>query len=148
MIWVFVAVAGLTLLITLWLSVQVNSLRSVSPAAPLVRDVPAIVKQLDNAMGKIEHSVTALDSRVTALEHGLPRALSKVAVVSYDAFGDISGAQSRSIALLDHLGDGLVLSVLVGRSETLFFVKHIRGERGTEHLSPEEEDAVARAAAR
>ena len=63
----------------------------------------------------------------------------------YDAFGDIAGNLSRSIALLDATGDGLVISLLVGRSETLFYTKQVRGRRGLEELSPEEAEAVDRA---
>ena len=45
-------------------------------------------------------------------------ALSRVAVVRYDAFGDLAGALSFSAALLDDAGNGLVLSSINGRSET------------------------------
>lgn len=64
-------------------------------------------------------------------------------MVAYDAFGDISGNLSRSIALLSQEGDGVVISLLVGRGETMFYVKQIREGKGTEPLSPEEEEAIA-----
>ena len=69
--------------------------------------------------------------------------MSRTGVVSYDAFGDISGNLSRSIALLNGVGDGVVISLLVGRSETLFYVKQIREGKGSEPLSPEEQEAIA-----
>ncbi len=69
-------------------------------------------------------------------------------MVSFDAFGDITGNLSRAIALLDRVGDGMVLTVLVGRGETLFFAKQVRGGRGAEKLSPEEHAAIDRALAR
>ncbi len=42
---------------------------------------------------------------------------------------------------MDERGDGLVLTVLALRSEHIFYVKMLRGGRGAEQLSPEEEQA-------
>ncbi len=81
------------------------------------------------------------------VEKRLPRAISHTGVVSYDAFGDITGNLSRSIALLDQQANGVVISLLVGRNETRFFTKQVRDGVGAEPLSPEEDDAVARALA-
>jgi hypothetical protein len=75
-------------------------------------------------------------------------AISYTGIVTYDAFDNIAGNQSRSIALLNAQGDGLVISLLVGRNETLFFTKQIRGHVGMEELSPEEAEAVSQALAR
>ena len=75
----------------------------------------------------------------------MPLAISHTGVVAYDAFGDIAGHLSRSIALVNDEGDGVVISLLVARSETLFFTKEVRAGRGVEVLSPEEERALARA---
>ena len=38
-----------------------------------------------------------------------------------------------------------MISLLVGRSETLFYTKQVRKMRGLEELSPEEAEAVAQA---
>ena len=82
---------------------------------------------------------------LAAIEQSLPSAITHVGVVAYNAFGNIAGNQSRSIALLNVTGDGLVISVLVGRDETLFFAKQVRAFTGEEALSPEELAAVERA---
>ena len=62
-----------------------------------------------------------------------------------DAFGDIAGNMSRSVALLSIEGDGIVISILVGRLDVRVFTKEVRGFEGVEELSPEEKAAVARA---
>jgi Protein of unknown function (DUF4446) len=71
-----------------------------------------------------------------------PRALRDLAVVRYDALSEMSGQLSFSVALLNALGDGVVLSSINGRSETRTYAKVIRGGAGTQPLSPEEEHAV------
>ncbi len=74
-----------------------------------------------------------------------PRALRHVAVVRYDAFGDMGGRLSFSAALLDDQGDGLVLSSINGRSETRTYAKSLVGGESEHTLSPEEQDAITAA---
>ena len=74
-----------------------------------------------------------------------PHALRHVAVVRYDAFGDMGGKLSFSAAMYDDNGDGLVISSINGRSETRSYAKALTNMRSDQRLSPEEEDAIARA---
>jgi len=92
--------------------------------------------------------LNVLDQRVQNVEARIPFAVTRTAVVSYDAFGNITGQLSRSMALLSESGDGVVLSILVSREETLFFTKEIRDGVGSEMLSPEEDRAVSNAMGR
>lgn len=71
-----------------------------------------------------------------------PRALRDLAVVRYDALSEMSGQLSFSVALLNALGDGVVLSSINGRAETRTYAKTVRKGAGTQPLSPEEEQAV------
>jgi hypothetical protein len=135
------------LLIVLWMSAQLTRVRTKLAAIPEDADVPALLKRVDNDLAQLEHAVAGLEPRLAAIEKRLPHAISYTGVVSYDAFGDITGNLSRSIAMLDRNGDGLIISLLVGRSETRFFTKQVRSRAGAEPLSPEEESAVAQALA-
>ena len=65
-----------------------------------------------------------------------PRALRDLAVVRYDALSEMSGQLSFSVALLNALGDGVVLSSINGRSETRTYAKIVRSGSGTQPLSP------------
>ena len=71
-----------------------------------------------------------------------PRALRDVAVVRYDALNEMSGQLSFSLALLNALGDGLVLSSINGRRETRTYAKVVLAGKGAQDLSPEEEQAI------
>ena len=71
-----------------------------------------------------------------------PRALRDLAVVRYDALSEMSGQLSFSVALLNALGDGVVLSSINGRTETRTYAKTVRSGAGMQALSPEEEHAV------
>ena len=72
-------------------------------------------------------------------------ALRHLAVVRYDAFGDMGGHLSWSLALLDDGGDGVVLTSIHGRSEARTYAKSIVGWTCQQQLSPEEDEAVSHA---
>jgi len=73
--------------------------------------------------------------------------LTRVAMVRFDAFADISGRLSSTAAVLDEQGNGLVITTMNGRENTRTYVKQVRRGIGLSALSPEEADAVARAMA-
>ena len=138
-------IASLSLILVLVLTVKVYLLRRRLDGVPADGDVVGLLSSLARDLAEVGLEVADLRPRLEKMETAIPRALSRTGVVTYDAFGDISGNVSRSIALLDMYGDGLVISLLVGRNETLFYTKQIHRTRGAEELSPEEAEAVARA---
>jgi len=142
------SLAAIALVMSLGLALQVAALRRRLAAVPRDGDVINLMRSIDNDLAKLESVIGQLEPRLRQVERRLPLALSYTGVVTYDAFGDISGKLSRSIALLDSNGDGLVISLLVGRTETLFFTKEVRSGSGTERLSPEETAVISRAMGR
>jgi hypothetical protein len=89
--------------------------------------------------------VDGLRAEVQALRVETADALRHLAVVRYDAFGDMGGQLSWSVALLDDAGDGVVLTSIHGRSDARTYAKSVTSWTCEQQLSPEEEDAVARA---
>ena len=71
-----------------------------------------------------------------------PRALRDIAIVRYDALNEMSGQLSFSLALLNAMGDGVVLSSINGRAETRTYAKPVVAGHGKPELSPEEAQAV------
>lgn len=145
MIEIAMVVAVIALLATVVLAMQVNSLRNRLDSVPADENVFAILRGIDNDLGRFEATVADFEPRLAAVEHLIPHAIVNTGVVNYDAFGDIAGNMSRSIALLSVDGDGIVLSILVGRADVRIFTKEVRGFAGVEELSPEEKAAVVRA---
>jgi hypothetical protein len=75
----------------------------------------------------------------------IAQALRHVAVVRYDAFGDMGGRLSFSAALVDDRGDGIVLSSIHARGESRTYAKGVLGGRSDTTLTPEEQQALAAA---
>jgi hypothetical protein len=68
--------------------------------------------------------------------------LRRIALVRYDAFDDLSGRLSFSLALLDDHGNGITLTSIASPSETRLYAKSLTAGIGEHALSPEEEQAV------
>jgi hypothetical protein len=127
------------------LAVRVRGMQRVVAMVPEDGGVFEALRRLDTDLGSAEEAIAALRPVVQSLHERLPGALRYAAVVAYDATGDMTGNLSRSIALLNERGDGLVITLLTRRSESLFFSKMVRAGRGAEALSPEEQEAVSQA---
>jgi len=93
----------------------------------------------------LPEDVLGLRQEVAALRAETGDALRHLAVVRYDAFGDMGGHLSWSLALLDDAGNGVVLTSIHGRSDARTYAKNVTGWSSQQQLSPEEEEAVAHA---
>jgi hypothetical protein len=72
-------------------------------------------------------------------------ALRNVALVRYDAFTEMSGRMSFSLALLDSDANGVVISAIASSTDTRVYAKGVSQGQGEHELSPEEESAVSSA---
>ena len=93
----------------------------------------------------LPEDVHGLRQEVAALRAEAKDALRHLAVVRYDAFGDMGGHLSWSLALLDDGGHGVVLTSIHGRSEARTYAKSIVGWSSEQQLSPEELEAIEHA---
>jgi len=146
--WLVVAIVFLVVVLAVWQAYQLQQIRKQVDAVPKDGNVFTLIDSTSGRLGRVEAGLAVVDQRLQDVEAKLPYAITRTAVVTYDAFGNIAGQLSRSIALLSETGDGVVLSILVSREETLFFTKEIRDGTGSEQLSPEEDSAVGRAMGR
>ncbi len=86
--------------------------------------------------------VAKLREDVASLRLDLADALRHLAVVRYDAFGDMSGHMSWSMALLDDNGNGVVLTSINNRGSARSYAKNVRDYESDAKLSPEEAEAI------
>ena len=91
---------------------------------------------------RVEEVAARLEDRVGGAEARLDGAIAYRALVRYDAYGELSGRQSSSLALLDAHGDGVVLSCITHRDTARLYCTQVHGGRGEFELSPEEDEAI------
>ncbi len=90
----------------------------------------------------VQETAARLDARLAAVEIALRGRIAHRALVRYDAYNELSGQQSMSIALLDDEQSGIVLSCIHHRDQARVYGKQVLGGRGELELSPEEAEAV------
>jgi Protein of unknown function (DUF4446) len=143
----------LTLVLAVLALVRVRGLRRAQSAVlgDGRRDLVAHAEILQTAFGElrdwVEDSMRQLDGRTAAIERRLDGCLAYHSVIRYDAYGEMSGRQSSSVALLDANQTGVVISSILHRDQARIYVKPVRHGEPELELSPEESEAVEAALA-
>ena len=149
---VALSAAFAALVALIWLLVLSLRVRRLRGAQKVVlgdhgqRDLVAHASDLQSAFealrGRVEELAAHLDGRMAAAEDRLDGAIAYRALVRYDAYNEMSGHQSTTIALLDADHNGVVLSSIAHRDTARLYCKQVHAGRGELKLSPEEEEAV------
>jgi hypothetical protein len=149
------ALALIALVTAIWLAIAVRRLRrdqrvvlGESGASDLVAHAAGLQREFGVLHEYVEDAAARLHERMTAAEEQLDGAVAYRALVRYDAYGEMSGHQSTSIALLDAHRDGVVLSSILHREQARLYVKGIRDGQSEFELSPEENEAIQTALGR
>jgi len=108
-------------------------------------DLVDFAVSLQGRVDGLHRALDELTAELGRLERRLDTAVSRLAVVRYDAYENTGGHQSASVALLDASRNGVVLSAIQGRDYARIYVKELDGGRAAVSLSPEEQQAVERA---
>jgi hypothetical protein len=138
-------VAVVALLVGVAAQVRLGRLRrllAVVDAPDGRQSVLEVVGRSQDETAQLRTEVAAARREVGEVRSALGDALRHVAVVRYDAFGDMGGRLSFTAALLDDSGDGLILTSIHGRSEARTYAKGVSAGSSEQSLSPEEQQAI------
>jgi hypothetical protein len=108
----------------------------------LVAHAAALQSQFEALSDYVQDAAARLDDRVNATEHRLDGAMAYRALVRYDAYGEMSGRQSTSVALLDATRSGVILSSIHHRDQARLYAKEVQNGEPELELSPEEDEAI------
>ncbi len=143
------AVAIVALLSCVALGVSVRRLRRTQRVVlgehreqDVVAHAAAMQQAFEALSAYVEETATRLDGRLAGVESALRGRIAHRALVRYDAYNELSGHQSMSIALLDDERSGIVLSCIHHRDQARVYGKQVHGGQGELELSPEEAEAV------
>jgi hypothetical protein len=142
-------VALVALLLSLVVAVKLRRLRASQRVVlgeagheDLVSHAAGLQQAFETLHGRVEEVSANVDERMSAAEERLDGAIAYRALVRYDAYGELSGRQSSSLALLDAAGDGVVLSCITHRDTARLYTKAVHAGHGEHELSPEEDEAI------
>ena len=82
---------------------------------------------------------------VQRMDELLSKAITRVAVVKFDAFPDTTSDMSYCVALLDDNNSGVIISAINGREESRSYAKPIENGSSEYKLTKEEEQALREA---
>jgi len=143
------ALAVVALALCVWLLARLRRLRTAQRAVlgeHGQQDLVAHAAQLEDAFRSlhayVEDVSSRLDHRVGMVEDRMDGAIAYHGLVRYDAYNEMSGRQSTSIALLDSTRSGIVLSSIHHRDQARLYAKQVRDGAAEIELSPEEAEAV------
>jgi hypothetical protein len=108
----------------------------------LVAHAATLQQHFESLHDYVQDIADELNRRVESAEQRLDHAVAYSALIRYDAYGEMSGRQSTSIALLDARRSGLVLSSIHHRDQARLYAKQVREGQPELELSPEESEAV------
>lgn len=94
-------------------------------------------------LGSIDAAIQELASRQQELFASLGLSKRNLGVVRYDAFEDMGGRLSFSLALVDDHANGVVMTSINGRAESRVYAKVLEAGASEHNLSVEEERAIA-----
>jgi hypothetical protein len=143
------AVALVALVLAIVLAVKLRRLRAAQRvvlgshgSADLVAHASDLQAAFAALREHVERMSEGLEGRMAAAEDRLDGAIAYRALVRYDAYGELSGHQSTTLALLDAGHNGVVISTIAHRDTARMYCKQIHAGRGEHQLSPEEAEAV------
>jgi Protein of unknown function (DUF4446) len=96
----------------------------------------------DVLAARVEQVSGELDERMGVAEQRLDATFAYRALVRYDAYGELSGHQSSTLALLDAGHNGVVISTIAHRDSARMYCTQVHAGQGEHQLSPEEAEAV------
>ena len=153
---VALAAAGAAALALIWLvalSIKLRRLRAAQRTVlgaadtDLVGHAATLQEAFVQLRDWVEETATRLDERVLAAEHRIDGCVTYTSLVRYDAYNEMSGRQSSTLALLDAHRTGVVVSSILHREQARVYVKPVREGASELELSPEEHEAIEAAVA-
>ena len=138
-------IALLALLLAILLAIRTGRMTRQYKVLSAADDQASFVEVVARKTAEVEElraDVADLAAELRATQGELNQAIRHVSLVRYDAFGDMGGRMSFSVAMVDDHGNGFVLTTVHARSESRTYVKQLRGGMAEVALSPEEQQAV------
>lgn len=100
-----------------------------------------LIKRLDQ-IDKLDQANQENEANIEELMHHIQFVYQKVGVVKYDAFHEMGGKLSFSLAMLNEKEDGFIINAMHTREGCYTYIKEIVGGNSIILLSDEEQEAL------
>ncbi len=110
-------------------------------------DLEDVLKSITEDLENLHLNQKETEEYLKDAEERLKKSLKQVGIVRFNPFGTGSGQgsnQSFSLAFLDEMGNGAVISTFYTRDNIKTYAKPIKEYKSEYNLTPEEEEAIWR----
>ena len=148
MVSVSLALAGLSLLVAIYAVLAARKARKemvIFRGTADEEDVLAAGIAQAERLDELAEKVSRLGQSVVVAQRDVAASLRHLAVVRYNATGDMGGQYSFSLAVLDDLANGIVITSIQSHNSSRVYSKTIFEGKSEIALSPEETQAIANA---
>jgi hypothetical protein len=142
-------VAGVALIFAIVLAFRVRRLRASQKAVlgeagqlDLIEHAARLEQGFVELRDWVEDTSAGIEKRMAAAEARIDGCVTYRSLIRYDAYNEMSGRQSSSVALLDSRRSGVVMSSILHRENARVYVKQIVEGESELELSPEEREAL------
>ena len=106
------------------------------------KDVKSILASLDKDLKNLNIARKEVEKYLETVEKRLRKSIQHTGFLRFNPFDDAGSNQSFVVALLNELGDGVVISSLYSREKVGIYAKPIKNYQSEYQLTKEEEDAI------
>lgn len=127
-------------------SSKINTLMDYSDDGDIIGALKDYYDKVEDLAKTVNKSTdTVLLSRLSNCENEASISIKKIGVVNFDAFDDIKGNLSFSLAMLDNNNDGIVFTSLFGHNSCNTYLREIQNGETSVKLLAEEKEALSKA---
>ena len=127
-------------------SSKINTLLDYSDDGDIIGALKEYYQKVDDLAATIESKTDAVTlSRLSECESKTSVSIKKLGVIHFDAFDDVKGNLSFSVAMLNDNDDGIILTSLYGHSSCNTYVRDVRNGKTSVKLLKEEMMAFEKA---
>lgn len=151
----FIALAIMMILIVICFimnavnSSKISTIMDYSNDGDIIGALKDYYDKVDDLSKTVNYASDAvLMSRLTNCENDSNISLKKVGIVNFDAFDDVTGKLSFSLALLNNNNDGIILTSLYGHNSCNTYLRDVVSGETPIKLLDEEKQALEKAKSR
>lgn len=138
--------AIICLILAMMNSSKISTYMDYTDEGDLMGAIKEYYDKVDEIAATINNSSDAIvNSRLTACESGIRMSLSKIGLVNFNAYDDITGQMSFALSILDANNDGVILTSLYGHNSCNTYVRKVVGGKTEVKLLDEERQSLDKA---
>lgn len=140
-IFIVLIVSIVSLCISMNSASKINSMINYADDGNLIEDIKKYYKRIHDIEERMSLKTDeALLARMEKAENDIRLNYSKTAVVTFDAFDDVTGSMSFALTLLNDNNDGIILTSLYGHNSQNTYIRTVtKGKSDTKLLTEEKQ---------